>query len=77
MHRSGATFLILAPVLLVLTVFMAVRHAETISSRLGETIGAIVLALAVTAIEVVLVASVMYEALPGAELSPGIRFLRA
>jgi Ca2+:H+ antiporter len=59
---EGAVFLAAAPVVLVLAVFAAVRHAETVSVRLGETLGTVVLALAVTAIEVALIASVMLEA---------------
>ncbi len=52
---------------LVVAVFAAVRHAETVSVRLGETIGVVLLALAVTSIEVGLIASVMFEAAEGAE----------
>ncbi|MFO1106094.1 MAG: hypothetical protein U1E34_08320 [Amaricoccus sp.] len=52
-------YLLLAPPVLIAAVFAAVRHAETVSIRLGETAGAVVLALAVTAIEVGLIGSVM------------------
>jgi Ca2+:H+ antiporter len=62
LRAEGGIFLALAPVVLVLTVFASVRHAETVSIRLGETLGAVVLALAVTSIEVALIASVMFEA---------------
>jgi Ca2+:H+ antiporter len=54
-------FLVAAPVLLVLSVFAAVHHAEVVSRRVGETVGAIVLGLSVTAIEVSLIASVMFQ----------------
>jgi Ca2+:H+ antiporter len=62
---GGAVFLLLAPMVLVASVFGAVFHAETISRRLGPTLGAIVLALAVTAIEVSLIASLMLQAEAG------------
>jgi len=40
--------------------FAAVRHAEVIAERLGEPLGTLVLTLAVTGIEVTLIAAVMY-----------------
>ena len=40
--------------------FAAVRHAEAIAVRLGEPLGTLVLTLAVTGIEVTLIAAVMY-----------------
>lgn len=52
-------YLLLAPPVLIAAVFAAVGHAEMVSIRLGETAGAVVLALAVTAIEVGLIGSVM------------------
>lgn len=61
----GAVFLGLAPVLLIAGVFAAVHHAETISVGVGETAGAVFLALAVTAIEVALIATAMLEAPAG------------
>ncbi len=54
-------FVSVAPVLLIAAVFAAVHHAETVAVRLGETLGAIVLGLSVTAIEVSLIASIMFE----------------
>ena len=59
---GGGFFLLAAPVVLVTAVFAAVTHAETVSQRLGATLGAIVLALAVTAIEVSLIAALMLHA---------------
>ena len=59
---GGGFFLLAAPVVLVVAVFAAVTHAETVSQRLGATLGAIVLALAVTAIEVSLIAALMLHA---------------
>jgi Ca2+:H+ antiporter len=44
---------------LVLTVFAAVYHAEVVAHRVGEPFGTLVLAVAVTVIEVALVISVM------------------
>ncbi len=58
----GAVFLIAAPPVLIGSVFAAVFHAETISQRMGETLGAILLGLAVTAIEVSLIVSLMLHA---------------
>ncbi|MFC0385898.1 calcium:proton antiporter [Muricoccus vinaceus] len=51
-------------VLLLLTVRAGVHHAETVAARVGEPLGTLVLALAVTIIEVALVASVMVTADP-------------
>lgn len=62
---ASALFEIVAPIVLIFTVFAAVRHAETVSARLGETIGTVVLAVAVTAIEVSLIASIMLQASTG------------
>ena len=46
-------------VVLLLAVFAAVYHAEIIAHRVGEPFGTLVLALAVTVIEVALIASMM------------------
>ncbi len=46
------------------TVFAAVHHAEVIAVRIGEPFGALVLAIAVTVIEVALIVSIMLS--PGA-----------
>ncbi|MEY2884398.1 MAG: hypothetical protein RL490_2122 [Pseudomonadota bacterium] len=50
--------LLLAPVLIV-AVLAAVHHAEVIAHRIGEPYGTLVLALAVTVIEVALIVSLM------------------
>ena len=55
----------LATALLFATVLAAVHHAETIAHRLGDPYGAIVLALAVTIIEVALIVSVLLHAPAG------------
>src|SRR6202166_2547142 len=54
--------LVFAPVLLVIlfgTVFAAVHHAEVIAERIGEPYGTLLLTLAVTVIEVALIATIM------------------
>lgn len=64
----GVTFtptaggLVIAAVLLVIlfgTVFAAVHHAEVIAERIGEPYGTLLLTLAVTIIEVALIATIM------------------
>jgi Ca2+:H+ antiporter len=64
----GVTFtpspagLVFAAVLLVIlfgTVFAAVHHAEVIAERIGEPYGTLLLTLAVTIIEVALIATIM------------------
>ena len=47
---------------LIITVFAAVYHAEVVAHRIGEPFGTIVLAVAVTVIEVALIISVMIAA---------------
>ncbi len=58
---------VLVPIGLALaaTVFAAVHHAEVVAHRLGEPYGTLVLALAVTVIEVALIVSLMLA--PGAD----------
>ena len=51
--------LIAATILLVTTVFASVHHGEIVAHRVGEPFGTLVLAVAVTIIEVALVVSVM------------------
>jgi len=50
---------VLEALALVATVFAAVYHAEVVAHRIGEPFGTLVLALAVTIIEVALIVSVM------------------
>ncbi|MBB03763.1 MAG: calcium:proton antiporter [Rubinisphaera brasiliensis] len=59
LHLLGALLLPLSAVALLATVLVAVHHAETIAHRIGEPYGALVLALAVTLIEVSLLISMM------------------
>src|ERR1700730_15912972 len=56
-----------AEIVLIATVFAAVYHAEVVAHRVGEPLGTLVLAVAVTLIEVALIVSVMLSA--GAENS--------
>ena len=55
----GSILAAAAGVGLVLTVFAAVYHAEVVAHRVGEPFGTLVLAVAVTVIEVALIVSVM------------------
>ncbi|HLN09429.1 MAG TPA: ionic transporter y4hA, partial [Xanthobacteraceae bacterium] len=61
---AGATGIIAAAAgaVLIATVFAAVYHAEVIALRVGEPFGTLVLAVAVTVIEVALIVSVMIAA---------------
>jgi Ca2+:H+ antiporter len=58
---SAAGLLFAAGLLVILfgTVFAAVHHAETIAERIGEPFGTLLLTLAVTIIEVALIATIM------------------
>jgi Ca2+:H+ antiporter len=61
---AGASGLIAAAAgaVLIATVFAAVYHAEVVAHRTGEPFGTLVLAMAVTVIEVALIVSVMVAA---------------
>jgi Ca2+:H+ antiporter len=61
---AGASGLIAAidALALIATVFAAVHHAEIVAHRIGEPFGTLVLAVAVTVIEVALIVSVMLKA---------------
>lgn len=63
---APAPMLIAAVPVLFAAVFATVHHAETIAHRIGQPFGSIVLALAVTIIEVSLIVSVLLAA-PGGE----------
>ncbi len=58
---SGAGLVFAAVLLIILfgTVFAAVHHAEVIAERIGEPYGTLLLTLAVTIIEVALIATIM------------------
>ncbi|MBV9653251.1 MAG: ionic transporter y4hA [Acetobacteraceae bacterium] len=63
---AGAAATAAEAVFLIGTVFAAVYHAEVVAHRVGEPFGTLVLALAVTVIEVALIVSVMLAGGPGA-----------
>lgn len=67
LFAEGALALVLAGLLLLATVFAAVHHAELLALRIGEPFGSILLALAVTVIEVALIVSVMLSGGQGAD----------
>jgi Ca2+:H+ antiporter len=66
----GAFMAALAAVALVGAVIAAVHHAEVVALRVGEPFGTLVLAVAVTVIEVALIVSVMLSGGPGKEALP-------
>src|ERR1700710_407926 len=55
----GLAFAVVLLVILFGTVFAAVHHAEVIAERIGEPYGTLLLTLAVTVIEVALIATIM------------------
>jgi Ca2+:H+ antiporter len=59
---GGGVFAAAAAIVLIATVFAAVYHAEVVAHRIGEPFGTIVLAVAVTIIEVALIVSVVIAA---------------
>lgn len=64
--HSGAV-VILEVILLGFAVFGSVHHAEILAAKTGEPLGSIVLALAITIIEVALIISQMAAGKPGAQ----------
>lgn len=58
-HAEGVAVLTVAGVLLLTSVFAAVHHAEMVALKVGEPMGSILLALAVTAIETSLIVAAM------------------
>ncbi|SAK49340.1 calcium/proton exchanger [Caballeronia catudaia] len=60
----GSVLIALAAIALALAVFAAVHHAEVVAHRVGEPFGTLVLAVAVTVIEVALIVSVMLSGGP-------------
>jgi Ca2+/H+ antiporter len=59
MPLGGVLYYGIAGIVLIGTVFAAVHHAETIAHVVGEPFGTLVVTLAVTVIEVALIASIM------------------
>lgn len=68
--RPGGALLALAAAALVGSVIAAVHHAEVVAHRIGEPYGTLVLAIAVTVIEVALVLSIMLSGGPEAATLP-------
>jgi len=56
---GGGVVAAAAGILLIATVFAAVYHAEVVAHRVGEPFGTLILAVAVTIIEVALIVSIM------------------
>jgi Ca2+:H+ antiporter len=61
---SGFMFAVVLLAILFGTVFAAVHHAEVIAERIGEPYGTLLLTLAVTIIEVALIATIMLGSKP-------------
>ena len=61
-RRGGGVLAGIAAAILIATVFAAVYHAEVVAHRVGEPFGTLVLAIAVTVIEVALIVSIMVGA---------------
>lgn len=61
-QSPGVILISLVAVTLVVAVIAAVHHAEVIARRVGEPFGTLILALAVTVIEVALIVSIMLTA---------------
>ncbi|HEX6356151.1 ionic transporter y4hA [Actinophytocola sp.] len=61
----GTVFVVLVAVVLAGAVLAAVHHAEVVAHRVGEPFGSLVLAVAVTVIEVALIVTLMISGGPG------------
>jgi Ca2+:H+ antiporter len=66
LHADDPAVIALTSVFLLASVFAAVHHAEVVALKVGEPFGSILLAVAVTVIEVALIVSMMVSAPPGA-----------
>ncbi|QBN17682.1 calcium:proton antiporter [Flavobacterium nackdongense] len=58
-HDFGGFYLFVLTLSLIFSVLIAVHHAEVVAVRIGEPLGTLVLAVAVTTIEVALIISLM------------------
>ena len=65
--KPGTIVLVIAGVLLAAAVLSAVHHAEVVAHRVGEPFGSLVLAVAVTVIEVSLIVTLMVSGGSGSE----------
>lgn len=64
-HKVGGVGLVVVGIALVAAVVVAVHHAEVVAHHVGEPFGTLILAVAVTAIEVGLIIMLMTSAPPG------------
>jgi Ca2+:H+ antiporter len=67
-YPTNPVILILAVAFLGAAVFAAVHHAEVLAVRIGEPFGAILLALAITTLEIGLIISVMLSGSAGSDV---------
>ncbi|MTD53358.1 calcium:proton antiporter [Amycolatopsis pithecellobii] len=65
-RHPGVVAVVLVALALAATVLAAVHHAEVVAARVGEPFGSLVLAVAVTVIEVALIVTLMASGGPGA-----------
>ena len=63
--KDAPGLVVVAAIFLLASVFAAVHHAEVVALKVGEPFGSILLAVAVTVIEVALIVSMMVSAPPG------------
>ncbi len=68
LNAAHVPVLVLAAAFLGAAVFAAVHHAEVLAARIGEPMGSILLAVAVTVIEVALIVSIMLSGAAGSEM---------
>jgi Ca2+:H+ antiporter len=66
-QSDNRVLLVLAVVMIGASVFAAVHHAEVLALRLGEPFGSILLAIAVTVIEVALIVSILLTDMAGSD----------
>lgn len=62
LHIDTPVLILIAGIVLLGAVFSAVHHAELIALKVGEPFGSLILAIAVTVIEVALIVSIMLSA---------------
>lgn len=67
LHHDASWVLIAAVPLLGGAIFASVHHAEVLAHKVGEPMGSIILAVAVTVIEVAMIVSIMLSGAEGAE----------
>jgi Ca2+:H+ antiporter len=72
-RHPGAPVLAVVGVFLMAAVVAAVHHAEVVAHKVGEPFGSLVLAVAVTVIEVALIVTLMVSGGGAPRLWPGTR----